>query len=935
MDRKHRSASFESLESRRLLTVDMGTLPGVTFSAPKPYAPTNISGNQISASAYVDLDGDGNRDLVYGISSVNGVSVAKSIGGGRFEASATSFDLPEPVWHIVATDIDGDAVTDLVASGQRQVFIMLGQTSDDAWSGFVLKQTINVQTNSIDLGDVDGDGNVDLLLANSQAVVYTGAGDGTFGNSVSYAPPAKSGDRKAKLFDVDSDDDLDLITSSMENLIVLRNDGGIFETQSDAIPGTRTHNATFELGDANSDGKPDLWLSHGSMEHAFVSLHTGNGDGTFAKDAVSYEVLGPPLDIKMADMNGDGRTDLVVGHDNTFHHPVNNNGPGGVSLLLANQTGSYQSAIRITTPNATAVFVDDTNRDGVADIISTHGHAVNVFEQRTSGLLEQQATIFQASDANQGFRYSAVGDLNGDAIADFAIASYDWGKEVGRVDVLLGNSDGSYEQNSLSLSNAPGAVYIGNFDDDTEQEIAVLQTDFRSSKLTVVGLDEQGEFQAPLVTPLQAAWSFYSTLDINSDGIMDFLGASDGFMKSLVGSASGRFTSIKLAQYTGFNPPQLADFNHDGNLDFAVPNSDDIEVYLSNADGTFDNSFSQRYRFADMKLGDFDGDRNTDIAYTTYDDVQVHIVYGVGDGSFGNRKSFDRTPSSALQVADFNDDGLSDLLFDSYLKFEVYLNTGEAFESTGAVFTPHSVGQITAADLDGDGDTELLLTSGLDFSTPQAQLSVVNGLGADSSLDIATTTFSNTLLPGLSLYDVNDDGVEDIIVPSLTGFFVVKATQPERPSGDINLDGAVDIRDTDNLCRRLHDPELPVDGALHDLNGDNSVDLKDVEFLVESVLGTVVGDVNSDGVFNSSDFVVIFQSSEYEDATSNNSMWSEGDWSCDGDFATSDFVYAFQKNTYTNAARHQQSNVRSAAIVDKLFAGDEPLDLFASHRLTE
>ena len=62
-------------------------------------------------------------------------------------------------------------------------------------------------------------------------------------------------------------------------------------------------------------------------------------------------------------------------------------------------------------------------------------------------------------------------------------------------------------------------------------------------------------------------------------------------------------------------------------------------------------------------------------------------------------------------------------------------------------------------------------------------------------------------------------------------------------------------------------------------------------------------DVNDDGVFNSSDLIVIFQAGEYEDGIFGNSTFEEGDWNGDGDFDSSDLVLAFQRDSYVGVAR--------------------------------
>ena len=66
--------------------------------------------------------------------------------------------------------------------------------------------------------------------------------------------------------------------------------------------------------------------------------------------------------------------------------------------------------------------------------------------------------------------------------------------------------------------------------------------------------------------------------------------------------------------------------------------------------------------------------------------------------------------------------------------------------------------------------------------------------------------------------------------------------------------------------------------------------------------GTIMGDANQDGRFDSQDLVTVFQSNEYRDDLEDNSTWSEGDWTCDGDFDTDDLVAAFQSGQYEQAA---------------------------------
>ena len=126
---------------------------------------------------------------------------------------------------------------------------------------------------------------------------------------------------------------------------------------------------------------------------------------------------------------------------------------------------------------------------------------------------------------------------------------------------------------------------------------------------------------------------------------------------------------------------------------------------------------------------------------------------------------------------------------------------------------------------------------------------------------------------------------------------------------DINGDGQITPDDIDTACDLVESNDPSVD-----FNGDGVTNLNDITFYVEDLLGTTAGDVNLDGVFNSTDLVAVFGSGEYEDGIAGNSTWADGDWDCDSEFGTGDLVLAFRRGGYVNGARPQ------AATVDSLMA---------------
>ena len=125
-----------------------------------------------------------------------------------------------------------------------------------------------------------------------------------------------------------------------------------------------------------------------------------------------------------------------------------------------------------------------------------------------------------------------------------------------------------------------------------------------------------------------------------------------------------------------------------------------------------------------------------------------------------------------------------------------------------------------------------------------------------------------------------------------------QASQPtpgnvETRSADLNQDGVVDVADIQTFCGGRLAGDLAFD-----FDGDGDVDQDDQAQYIVGSLRSTFGDANLDGVFNSQDFVTVFQAGEFEDGLLANSTWDEGDWNCDGEFDSQDFVVAFKTGDY-------------------------------------
>jgi hypothetical protein len=333
--------------------------------------------------------------------------------------------------------------------------------------------------------------------------------------------------------------------------------------------------------DLNGDGKLDLVVS--DCNSNYISVQLGNGDGTF-QDPQTYSVVSCPFVVAAGDFNGDGKLDLAVANWNS----------NTVSVLLGNGDGTF----------------------GVA----------------------------KPYDAGNEARAVAVGDFNGDGKLDLAVANQNCTNGgppcgPGSVSILLGNGDGTFQNHvDYDTPNGPTWVTTGDFNGDGNLDLAVSASNGGTGTDVLVLLgDGHGVFHKVSditvgVNPVDIA-----TADFNRDGKLDLAvvnnaGLGTGSVSILLGNGDGTFqTPVDYSTGSFYdNGLAVADFNQDGNLDLAVTNggSNTVSVFWGKGDGTFPSSV-QSGTGADpfgVVAGDFNQDGRLDLAITNYNDGTVSIL---------------------------------------------------------------------------------------------------------------------------------------------------------------------------------------------------------------------------------------------------------------------------------------------------------------------
>jgi hypothetical protein len=356
---------------------------------------------------------------------------------------------------------------------------------------------------SVAIGDLNGDGKPDLVVANWGGN-NGGAGEGTVG-------------------------------------VLLGNGNGIFQTAVTYGSGG-IEAFSVAIGDLNGDSKSDLVVTACARAvcdgGGIVGVLLGNGDGTF-KTAIAYgsgqPVLGSiPTGVVIADVNGDHKPDLLV---------ANSNALGGV--LLGNGDGTFQPAMTYGA-NTIAIAVGDVNGDGKPDLVVANGGA-GVLLGNGDGTFQPVVTYGSGGSSAS----VAIADLNGDGKPDLVVANHVKGSANGSLGVLLGNGDGTFQAavTYSALGRYTQAVNVAKVNADEIPDI--IAVNMLSGTVAVLLGNGDGTFQPTAtfrskgVDPRSVAIA-----DLNGDGKPDLVAANECANKYCANGTLGVLLNTRVATKT-------------------------------------------------------------------------------------------------------------------------------------------------------------------------------------------------------------------------------------------------------------------------------------------------------------------------------------------------------------------------------------------------
>jgi hypothetical protein len=726
---------------------------------PQPSNIANFHGIEYGTTAYADIDGDNDQDLIVSgrnTSNQKTVTLYFNDGIGNFsEILGTPFD---GVYFsaLAFSDVDGDGDQDILITGTNNSSQLTAKLYLNNGSGIF---SINpstpftpVNNGTINFNDIDNDGDQDVLITGlytfnqRMTKLYSNDGLGNFSEilGTSFEPVNYSA---ASFSDLDGDNDQDLLISGVNN-------------------------ANLRI----------------------TKLYTNDGFGNF------QEVLGTPFEevedgsISISDIDGDNDNDIFI--------TGNNNSNQKIAKLYENDgLANFTESIGTLFPgvfSSSSVF-SDIDGDNDADLLFT-GYDSSSFFQTITKLYQNDGTglFTEVMGTNLDGVTSGIVDfidVNGDNDEDLLIAGRN---PLTQLICKL------YDNNGLGtffhVTGTPiekvslGSLTFGDIDNDNDNDLLVSGTSSSNNHISYLYKnDGLGNFSQVLNTPFDGT-KLGTTIfeDIDGDNDLDVFisginNSNNKIAKLYKNDGIGNFTEILGTPFdgVGYSSIEFADIDNDNDKDVLITGSSatslrTAKLYKNDGIGNFTEipgtPFDSVY-FGSIAFSDIDNDNDKDVLITG----RISGVLGssklyTNDGA-GNFTEFIGTPfpgvlQSSIGFTDVDGDNDQDLVITGVQGngqniSNLYLNDGigNFSQLSGLPFIPVNAGAIDFSDVDGDNDQDLLITGWSNFSQIISNLYANDGSG--NFTEVLGMPFTGVYASAVKFANIDGDNKPDLLITGL------------------------------------------------------------------------------------------------------------------------------------------------------------------------
>lgn len=666
---------------RRGVSVLLGNGAG-GFAAPKITVLPD-AGSAVAAAAG-QLNADGRLDLVAATVSDtgSGARVLLGRGDGTFALGQQIVSVVTAVSHVAVADVNGDGKRDIAYVGQdtangSHIGVVLGRGDGTFGAPRRYPPAYQIRPNDFDLADVNGDAAPDMVYLAGCPVVRLNTGNGSFGPEIcSSDPTGRLGGVAQVVADFNGDARRDIATvdaSGGHVTVGLGNGAGRF-TVFRQYAGIGSQVNAINAADFTGDGRLDLVAAADASfagPNAVSVLLQGVGDGSFrqlARYQTGGEGLAPirlnadttvdlvatglgagrldatrndgagrfhaprvyagkrgnalPSEVKLADVNGDGRRDVV-----TVVY--------GLLNVRLDTGGGVLGPVRTTAagdPQVLALALGDLNRDGRADAVvgSNPAGMVRVLLSRGDGTFA--APVDYSNGGGASVSALALGDVTGDGFLDVVSGA-------AGLSTLPGRGDGTFGPPILSGAVGGGApTALADITGDGRLDaVTVVDSGTADNARSTVIVDRgrgDGTFVAAQQVDVDTRLPAAAAGDVTGDGRPDVA------LVGLAGSHTGRTGLFVLPNVGGtlsgpvyYGGPgfgiALADLTGDGRLDAVTDGPSQLWTFTSVAGGTLTGSrqFPAGKDAIDVAAGDMTGDRRAEMVELDSTNPEQIVVY--------------------------------------------------------------------------------------------------------------------------------------------------------------------------------------------------------------------------------------------------------------------------------------------------------------------